>query len=170
MIDIGQVDPFMLPSVEIEKIENLPKVEGVYFAIAEEKILYIGKSVNLHQRWQTHHRTVQIESYDGARIAWLSLEDSKEQNLDRLELECIWHFRPILNETVMPNEFATDRANRGTTSIHIPAQMKGELKSLAKRNNRSMKKEILRAIMLYIEHEKYGYPCRMRYQYPPIPK
>ena len=48
------INPFNLPSVTLNSIRDLPTETGVYFAISQDAILYIGKSENLRDRWSDH--------------------------------------------------------------------------------------------------------------------
>ncbi len=69
MIDIDS-----LPSLPVVARKELPPVAAVYLAIDSlGNIQYIGRSVNLQQRWTNHHREPQLQ---GARIAWLSVDSS----------------------------------------------------------------------------------------------
>lgn len=100
-ISIEQIDPFSLPSVELGQRDQLPQVSAVYFAILDTEILYIGKSVNLYQRWQGHHRINQLKSLGNVIIAWVPFINLEGQDLRKFEEECIVHFRPLLNGEVI---------------------------------------------------------------------
>jgi excinuclease UvrABC nuclease subunit len=55
-VEIKRINPFTLPSIGIEQRTKLPDLSAVYFVIFGDEIIYIGKSVNLYQRWLAHHR------------------------------------------------------------------------------------------------------------------
>jgi hypothetical protein len=89
-----------LPSVEIDKRRTLPSVEAVYVVWALDKILYIGQTEDLCQRFNNHHRLVEFLNCD-AKIAWFDAEGS-----DRLEIESdlIEAFCPELNWASIGNK------------------------------------------------------------------
>jgi hypothetical protein len=40
----------------MSELHYLPAIAGIYFAIEEdEEVAYIGQSLNIRQRWRTHH-------------------------------------------------------------------------------------------------------------------
>lgn len=48
------VNPETLPSIPLAQKSKLPVCPGIYFAIdGEEKVLYIGCSKNINQRWSS---------------------------------------------------------------------------------------------------------------------
>ena len=96
-INIEQIDPFSLPSVELGQRDRLPRISAIYFTILNAEILYIGKSGNLHQRWKTHHRINLLQTYGEVIIAWLALSEEEESSIDDLEMACIEHFNPVIN-------------------------------------------------------------------------
>jgi DNA-binding Xre family transcriptional regulator len=108
---IEQINPFSLPSVRLEDKNKLPKDAGIYFVIANAEILYIGKSINLQQRWLSHHRTNQLQSYGEVIIAWFTFMGQENKDLDELEEKCIEYFNPSLNNIDVPKEFAGSKSS-----------------------------------------------------------
>lgn len=103
-MDVTKVNPFTLPSVSILNLDSLPNLGGVYFAIsAPAEILYIGKAIDIYQRWRSHHRFDDINVYSNVKIAYLPCIVSSEDDLSEIETACIMHFRPQLNKTIIPN-------------------------------------------------------------------
>jgi GIY-YIG catalytic domain len=87
----------------MSEMHYLPTIAGIYFAIEEdEEVAYIGQSLNIRQRWRTHHvqgdlcDLTSLESARRVRLAWLAVEDAQER--DRLERSFIRKFRPRLNQ------------------------------------------------------------------------
>jgi predicted DNA-binding protein len=70
-----------LPSIEVEKRYSLPEVEAIYLVWQLDKLLYIGQTDNLRQRFTDHPRLVEFLNVK-AKIAWFSPE-----GCDRLEVE-----------------------------------------------------------------------------------
>jgi hypothetical protein len=95
------IDIFALPSVPLSDRGQLPKCSAVYFILDGANVLYIGKSVNLSQRWLAHHRLKQVEKIACyPRIAWMEVGDS--DLLADIERALIQHFEPALNNQVIP--------------------------------------------------------------------
>ena len=103
MIDITQINPFGLPSVPIEDLGNLPAYSGIYFVITGDAILYVGKSMCIFQRWQSHHKLSCFEAYEQVRVAWLAYA-SQEEELREVEKAFIDCLRPPLNQVSVPRE------------------------------------------------------------------
>jgi len=84
-----------LPSLPLSEHLNLPDVAAIYFALAGDRILYIGQSMSLRQRWLDHHRLTQLRTYEGCRIAWLIVDDTS--TLLEAEAAFIKDVHPLLN-------------------------------------------------------------------------
>ncbi len=90
------IDPLELSSLPLLERSSLPNCPAIYFVLAGERILYIGRSVNLAQRWVSHHRWNQLtQMCPKARIAWIECNDS--ELLPKLEAALIERFKPELN-------------------------------------------------------------------------
>ncbi len=58
------IDPLTLPSLPLNErsllrccaIAQLPSCPAIYFVMQGERVLYIGQTINLAQRWATHNR------------------------------------------------------------------------------------------------------------------
>jgi len=96
MIDPQTITPTQLPSLPLKSRNKLPKTPGIYFAIdSQGTIQYIGRSVDINQRWKQHHRCDQLEEVGGVQIAWL--EVSEQGLLLDIERALIKWFDPPLN-------------------------------------------------------------------------
>lgn len=94
-----------LPSVSLAGRAELPEIPGVYIAFAEHAdILYVGMSMNLRKRWQSHHRTSNLITHPGTRIYYVRL-DAKytPRQIRRLEAYCIKRFVPRYNNAPILN-------------------------------------------------------------------
>ena len=93
-------DLFELPYVDLAQLELLPTCSAIYFAIdSQNRVLYIGLSVNLIERWKTHHRLHQLKEIhkeSPVRIAWLVWT---EEDLSTAEKYFINRYQPLLNGT-----------------------------------------------------------------------
>ena len=67
----------------------------------DDRVLYIGQTINLAQRLTAHHRKKQFASFGVVRIAWLECSDTGM--LTEIETALIEHFKPLLNGTTNPD-------------------------------------------------------------------
>lgn len=95
MIDPKTLNPMELPSVSLSNRKLLPAASGIYFAIANGNIQYIGRSTNINHRWANHHRQSDIEPMSEANIAYLLISNSTL--LPKVESALIKWFNPPLN-------------------------------------------------------------------------
>lgn len=87
-----------LPFVPFSELETLPSGPGIYFALAPDgEVLYIGRSVNIAQRWVGHHRAGQLGEMGCTTLAWLTI--SETELLPEIERGMIAHFMPSLNDS-----------------------------------------------------------------------
>ena len=133
MIDIQSIDVHSLPSVALESRSELPNKSAIYFAIdSQNNIQYIGRSVNLKQRWYGHHRLSQFDTIGNIRIAYLFMD---EDLLESVEVALIEWFKPLLNNSITGNSSSN---TLDTTTIRIRVTAKKHLDQLAKRDRRSI--------------------------------
>jgi len=99
------VNPFTLPAVNLDDKTTLPSKPGLYFVIDGQRLLYIGRSKDLNQRWRNHHRHDQIKRLaHSPQIAYLDCDDA---SLLWTEREIINRFKPLLNDTSVGSEIST---------------------------------------------------------------
>jgi excinuclease UvrABC nuclease subunit len=89
--------PFLaLPWKRLQDRKQMPSCAAVYFVCdATGKVLYIGQSTNLLQRWIFHNRLDQCRAVKACRIAWLEVSDPSL--LPAIEEACIAYFCPPWN-------------------------------------------------------------------------
>ncbi|GET42602.1 GIY-YIG nuclease family protein [Microseira wollei] len=93
---ISEINPLTLPSLPLAGRRQLPDCSAIYFVMHGDRVLYIGKTINLVQRWATHHRWWQLKEMEGdIRIAWLECSDIDV--LLKVEAALIKQFQPELN-------------------------------------------------------------------------
>ncbi len=98
-----------LPSLLLIEKSNLPAIPAIYFVWSSNKLLYIGKTSNLKQRFYQHHRIVSfLESGIDTRIAWFP---AHADELPSLEQDLIELLEPDLNYTLtgQPNNIISFR-------------------------------------------------------------
>jgi hypothetical protein len=94
------LNPFTLPSVALDDKTELPEKPRLYFVLDDDRLLYIGKSKNMKQRWAGHHRHDQVKQMSRyPRIAFLDIDDVALLYVERM---IITRFKPILNDTRVP--------------------------------------------------------------------
>lgn len=93
------INPFTLPFLPLSEISQLPNMPAVYLVLstAHRKILYVGKSVNIRKRWQTHHLLayLKIVMAEMVQIAWIEIDKTKSLSLTEKAL--IGYLKPELN-------------------------------------------------------------------------
>lgn len=93
-----EVDLLSLPSLPLADKAQLPDIFAIYFVLDGDRVLYIGKTINLRERWTTHHRLKQFKKMTvPVRIAWIECSDATL--LTSIEAALIEHFQPLLNQT-----------------------------------------------------------------------
>ena len=94
MINPELLDLSTLPSVNLELKAQLPTESAIYFAIDSQGVIqYIGKAINVKQRWANHHRLNQLKSIGNIRIAYLFVDADL---LLTVEEALIQWFKPLL--------------------------------------------------------------------------
>ena len=76
---------------------NLPTISAIYRVWHNEKVVYVGQTKNLKQRWQTHHILPKLIAHYGMdwTLDWIEIQP---RYLDRAEAFSHRHFRPVLNQ------------------------------------------------------------------------
>lgn len=99
MLNPSDINLSTLPRVPLTDRRNLPTTSGIYFAIANGEVQYIGRSVNIRQRWADHHRAGQLRA--DTHIVYLEVSDLSL--LPEIETALIEWFDPKLNGTRLWN-------------------------------------------------------------------
>lgn len=90
------IEPSLLPSVPIERRGELPDCPGIYFALFQGQILYIGMaSKSIRRRWIGHHRKSDLSGLNGVHLAYAATAPNTELRV--LESELISIYCPPLN-------------------------------------------------------------------------
>jgi predicted GIY-YIG superfamily endonuclease len=98
VINLKSLNISDLPWLPLEEKSAFPNQPAIYFCIDNnDGVQYIGRSVNLKQRWSQHHRYERLKRTGSIKIAYLIVHDVN--CLIELEKEAIKIFNPILNNT-----------------------------------------------------------------------
>lgn len=92
---IEDLDLRTLPWVDMSEHRHLPMVGGVYFAVADRGMCYIGESENLNRRLSHHPLILRFHLENEGRILWLEINDKPTRK--EYEKTAIRHFRPFWN-------------------------------------------------------------------------
>jgi excinuclease UvrABC nuclease subunit len=132
-------DLLKLPRVKFSSRKTLPHVSGIYFALSDGKLLYVGATKNLYQRWNIggHHQHAALLQNGCTTLAWLAVE---ARVLPGLESRLIAELNPMLNRLRPTGEKLVD------THIYFPVKVLNQLRKLADRNRRSVSAEIVMAV------------------------
>lgn len=94
-----------LPYLSWSQRNSLPECPAVYFAVdSKNRVLYVGKAINLLARWKDHHRLEQLSIINRRNpviIAWLSCSNNPKFLADT-ESYFINLYQPLLNRTSVP--------------------------------------------------------------------
>lgn len=167
MINPESINLDSLPWLPLEEKAAFPKRPSIYFAIDSlGNVQYIGRAVNVKQRWVQHHKYSDLKSIGDIKIAYLFV-DSHEL-LAEIETALIQWFRPPLNFVNNPDKKVTrtrrTRLNKdivtarqeGATEIRVfvTEDEKDTLKEVAARNNIAVSHLMRSLALAWIEENK----------------
>lgn len=93
------------PCVSFKDRGKLPPIPAIYLVFSSNNLLYVGRSSNLRQRWQSHHRHHQFKLIEGLQIAWF---ECHADNLPVVESTLIDLLDPEYNGTY--NEWSNEKS------------------------------------------------------------
>jgi len=159
-MEANQIDLLALPSLALTERAQLPDAAGIYFALVNTDVIYIGKARRLRMRWasNTHHRYSQFATMGNVRLAWLTLGD--ETLCDAVEQACIAYFNPRFNSTVIE-----DGSTRLVT-FRIPADLHARLTIIANRSNRKPNPQIIMFLEAAVAADEQALAAREAAQRP----
>jgi hypothetical protein len=94
--------PAEFPGVSVSNLDALPVLAGIYFAMQDDEILYVGQSRNIHRRWKDHHKRKELTQISGVTIHWT---ESDGRPLLEQEAEWIRYCHPPLNRSITKLEY-----------------------------------------------------------------
>ncbi|TAE59714.1 MAG: GIY-YIG nuclease family protein [Nostocales cyanobacterium] len=102
MVSSKKIELSELPFVYLLDRDRLPNCAAIYFVSdSKGQIVYIGRTINLLERWKAHHRFNQFKRLNRKNrlnIIWLTCKADIE-TLSMLEIELINLYKPPLNWT-----------------------------------------------------------------------
>ena len=81
----------------------LPPLPGIYIVYQHEQVLYVGQTMCLNQRWNTHHRRKDFSHYPTPWLAWHVLPRATLTDVRQKERLLITTLQPILNRQPGPH-------------------------------------------------------------------
>lgn len=158
MINPQSITPTALPSVPLTERKDLPAIPGIYFAIdSQGNVQYIGRSVNIKNRWINHHRFKQLQKLDQVNLAWIPCE---KDELEAAEAKLIKRFDPVLNDTKSP-DLPPGEIRVGSVSVGVfTADWYRVACSL---NGRSLRANVASVITAHIEDNMDEYTKMLKY-------
>lgn len=121
-------DILTLPNLPFEARCNLPKDNVIYFVVSQNnEVLYIGETMNLRERWRSHHHAPTLKSLSGVRIFWADWNGCSEMGINEADL--IRQFAPPLN---------TPRQKTGVHPItfRLPISILQEIRATSRRRKK----------------------------------
>lgn len=89
-----------LPAIKLSEKSNLPNCAAIYFVSNNQgQVIYVGRTVNLVERWREHHRYNQLKRLNRKTpitIRWMTCSNDVK-TLTELENEFIKLYKPPLN-------------------------------------------------------------------------
>jgi len=132
VINPSELNLSALPSMPLENRLSLPQSSGIYFAIdSQNTIQYIGRAVNINQRWTQHHRYYQLSQMGSVRIAYLTADADL---LPSIESALIQWFNPALNGS----DVKVGSNGKIRVSLYLDPKIKIDLERLAKTRKRPL--------------------------------
>lgn len=105
-VNFTEIKVQTLPSLPLSKRCEFPACPAIYLVVGEDqKVLYIGRTVNLRQRWKTHHKYSAFSRINSVRLAWLEVTDL--YLLPPIEEALIKYFKPPHNTARSEQEVYT---------------------------------------------------------------
>jgi hypothetical protein len=110
-----------IPSLPVVDRGNLPPIPAVYLVFtSDNRLLYIGQTRNLNQRWMTHRRYSQfVETDVNSRVAWFAFDPDSIESLPSVESELITALDSEYNGTPV-------KGNRAVT-CYLPRDLEESL-------------------------------------------
>ena len=146
--------PVLLPCVPFKERHSLPRVSGLYFALADDgEVLYVGATQNLYQRWVSHHQDQALQKLGCLSIAYYVCEISA---LADTEQAMISQFQPRLNGKWLQRWRAAALRKRSISSnkkvtILMAEPLIEALKVMAEHDHRSFNAELVWAVERFLE-------------------
>ena len=103
MINPSDIKLDTLPWLPLEEKTAFPKRPAIYFAIDSRGIVqYIGRTINVCNRWGKHHKYSELSAISNIKIAYLFID--LLELLPEIEKALIEYFNPPLN-SILPKSF-----------------------------------------------------------------
>lgn len=135
---VEDLDVHALSYVEVKRYLQAPEFGGVYFALAKDRICYIGEAANLFARWHHHPLLARLEVEPEARIAWIAINYKVQRR--QFERAAIARFTPLWNKGGAEYWDYSQVRNCTTRAL--------EKRRAIKRNEKSARKQAERAARL----------------------
>lgn len=90
----NSINPLVLPSVPFSERKLLPPVRGIYLVLRQAKLIYVGQTADIHERWRSHILTPKLRTVPDIRIAWKQV---LHLPLEPIEKSLIEKFQPLFN-------------------------------------------------------------------------
>jgi hypothetical protein len=132
------IDVTNLPFVAFADRNQIPHASAVYFVLDEtDSVIYVGRSVDIRNRWRGHHLLAELRHLEGIRIAWYQPE--RGGLLAEIEAVCIDRFSPRLNMVGgARRRFAVQVLQRVGLPVRMPVDLKRSLEVIAGQEGRSL--------------------------------
>jgi len=93
--DLATLSLDSLPSVPAREYPRMPALPGVYFAVSDNGVCYIGASKNVERRWRHHPQFTRFLAEPNGRLLWMLLPLSQLRDTEKA---AIARFKPLWNK------------------------------------------------------------------------
>jgi excinuclease UvrABC nuclease subunit len=92
-------DLLFLNELSLDELDRLPNQAGIYFAMREGTVIYVGRSTDLHRRWNAkddrqHHKLAKFRRMGGVTLKYKVVA---EWRVNHEEAKAIAKYRPAEN-------------------------------------------------------------------------
>lgn len=120
-MNVSTINPLTLPSLPLTERLQLPNCPAIYFVLTGDCVVYIGRTVNLKNRWASHRVMSSVQKEDNARLAWLECSDVSL--LPEVETALLNHFQPSLNVRNIGTGAKKDDPDYVAIRGHVPKNL-----------------------------------------------
>ncbi|MDF5716340.1 MAG: GIY-YIG nuclease family protein [Rhizonema sp. NSF051] len=152
MINPSTIDLKSLPWLPLDEKTAFPQKSAIYFAIDSTGVVqYIGRSVNVRNRWGKHHKYNELNQIGSIKIAYLFVDIP--ELLPEIEQALIWYFNPPLNTVKVGLTYGDFRQKRRQRVFRLDEAVLDGLTQLAKRENISVNKLLENTLFDFLKSE-----------------
>lgn len=107
------------PFVAIEALSRLPASGGVYIAMSNDVVLYVGMTTSFNKRWRGHHMRQALAKYSNVTVRYFQMSQQQAVEMEQL---LITQLQPPLN---------LSRDHGTSMVVYVTEEQRADMKWLA---------------------------------------